>query len=392
MERLCGLIIKMSERCNLNCLYCYMYNHVDKTYLDRPTFMSDEIFEHVVSRIAEYLAEIPTPRLKLVFHGGEPMLMSAREFGRRLDVARRRLGDQVMFVIQTNGTLVTPEWVRTLKHHDVSVGISIDGTPAVHNALRIFHDGRGSYARVAEGIGRLVEASINLMALCVVAPGDDGRAAYRHIRSTGLKAMDFLLPEESHDYHVQRQTTPVADYLIPAFDEWIADDDPTIRVRLFESIIRVINGGTATVETIGRGPYRYLVVDTDGSIHGNDVMKVCESDLSNTGLNVREHAFGDVEHRAPRAWRLYADGLPIASACTSCPEVSVCGGGPAPMRYSRLRGFDNPSVWCADLLKLITHIRGAVMRDAAVEESGGSSWPRPASDVTSQERGFDAVI
>ena len=33
------------------------------------------------------------------------------------------------------------------------------------------------------------------------------------------------------------------------------------------------------------------------------------------------------------------------------------GGGHLPHRYSRANGFDNPSVWCADILKVIAHIR-----------------------------------
>jgi uncharacterized protein len=34
-----------------------------------------------------------------------------------------------------------------------------------------------------------------------------------------------------------------------------------------------------------------------------------------------------------------------------------------PHRYRVANGFDNPSVYCADLMKLITHIRGAVGRE-----------------------------
>jgi uncharacterized protein len=39
------------------------------------------------------------------------------------------------------------------------------------------------------------------------------------------------------------------------------------------------------------------------------------------------------------------------------PEQGTCGGGYLPHRYSRVRGFDNLSVWCADLLRLFAHIR-----------------------------------
>ena len=51
------------------------------------------------------------------------------------------------------------------------------------------------------------------------------------------------------------------------------------------------------------------------------------------------------------------EGKQIPHACQTCPERDTCGGGYLPHRYSRQRGFDNPSVWCADLLKLFGHIR-----------------------------------
>ena len=35
----------------------------------------------------------------------------------------------------------------------------------------------------------------------------------------------------------------------------------------------------------------------------------------------------------------------------------TCAGGHPPARYSQAAGFDNPSVWCADLLALFAHVR-----------------------------------
>jgi uncharacterized protein len=43
--------------------------------------------------------------------------------------------------------------------------------------------------------------------------------------------------------------------------------------------------------------------------------------------------------------------------------VRVCGGGYLPHRFSKANGFDNPSVYCADLLKLIEHIASAIVRE-----------------------------
>ena len=87
----------------------------------------------------------------------------------------------------------------------------------------------------------------------------------------------------------------------------------------------------------------------------------------------------DRRHRAERpAQRLLAGrraepassehdlhGPSLPAACRGCVERDTCGGGYLPHRYSRDRGFDNPSVWCADLLRLFGHIRGRMAVDPA---------------------------
>jgi uncharacterized protein len=46
----------------------------------------------------------------------------------------------------------------------------------------------------------------------------------------------------------------------------------------------------------------------------------------------------------------------LCRACQECPVVTSCGGGLYTHRYRSATGFANPSVYCADLLKLITHV------------------------------------
>src|SRR6185369_3690126 len=126
--RIGSLVLKVAERCNLNCSYCYMYNHADQSYLRRPAFMSDEIFAQLLVRINEYCERRPKHRMSLVFHGGEPMLMGAERFKRFTNLARKKLGEKLdRLQLQTNATLVDDSWITTLHEQGVNVGVSIDG-------------------------------------------------------------------------------------------------------------------------------------------------------------------------------------------------------------------------------------------------------------------------
>ena len=74
-----------------------------------------------------------------------------------------------------------------------------------------------------------------------------------------------------------------------------------------------------------------------------------------TGLNVFSHSLDMVaQHPGIVAREQGIDGL--CQTCRECPVVSSCGGGLYTHRYRAGRGFGNPSVYCADLLSLISHV------------------------------------
>jgi uncharacterized protein len=53
------------------------------------------------------------------------------------------------------------------------------------------------------------------------------------------------------------------------------------------------------------------------------------------------------------------EGIPLCKLCQACPESDTCGGGYLPARYSRAKGFDNPTVWCEDNFLVLQHLREA---------------------------------
>src|SRR5262249_14953106 len=155
---------------------------------------------------------------------------------------------------------------------------SLDGSAEVHDAVRVDHAGRGSYAATVRGLQLLQEAGLSPNVLCVVNPGSDGLGVYQHLRSLNIQTLDFLLPDVSHDnkerIYGQYGATPVSDYLIPIFDVWFAEDDPDIKIRLFWGMIRAILGGLGKTDQFGNPRVGYLIVETDGSIEPLDVLRV----------------------------------------------------------------------------------------------------------------------
>jgi uncharacterized protein len=79
--------------------------------------------------------------------------------------------------------------------------------------------------------------------------------------------------------------------------------------------------------------------------------------MAGTGLNVLANDFNDIFDVDTMHADAIFRGMPLPQGCRGCPERETCAGGYLPHRYSRARGFDNPSVWCEDLLKLFSHVR-----------------------------------
>jgi uncharacterized protein len=355
-------IVKIASRCNLDCTYCYVYNQGDSSWRSRPAFMSEETFAAMVGRIREHCELSGQSSVSLVFHGGEPTLMRPARFAALCAFAREQLEDLVTveFSIQTNGTRLDESWVQALIEHRVDVGISLDGPREVNDAARVDHRGRGSYDAVARGIARLREHDVPFGILSVVQLGADPLAIHRHFLELRPASIAYLLPSYTHDtvgpIRARYGPTPCADYLIPIFDEWWDKGTIDVTVREFRAMGKLIMGGNSELDSFGNPPLRFITVETDGSIHGLDKLRTCADGMTNTTLTVHDSRFADVATNNDLHAQIAA-GMPLPTACRACPERDTCAGGYLPQRYSNEREFDNPSIWCADLLALFAHVR-----------------------------------
>jgi uncharacterized protein len=138
-----------TERCNLNCAYCY----IPETMRRKGRHMSPERLLEALAILKRYFrATVPAGSLpQIVFHGAEPMLNREAVFA---GIEKHR--DDFRFGVQTNATLLDDEAVEFLKARDVSIGISLDApTAAIADRTRANWQGEGVYRQVVEAMDRL---------------------------------------------------------------------------------------------------------------------------------------------------------------------------------------------------------------------------------------------
>jgi uncharacterized protein len=140
-----------------------------------------------------------------------------------------------------------------------------------------------------------------------------------------------------------------------------------VRIGDLWNMSRIILGGRSQIETLGNEAPRYVFVESDGEIEGLDNLRVCAEGMAKIHLNVLTAGFQDIFQTDTMHRKAIFEGMDLPTGCRACPERDTCAGGYLPHRYSSARGFDNPSVWCADLLKLFTHLRSRL--GVSVEET-----------------------
>ena len=122
-------IVKLHGRCNLACRYCYVYEGADQTWRDKPVRMSPGLVSVVASRVAEHAHAHRLASVRVIFHGGEPLLAGTDAVVDAFRKIRSAVdaGVRVDGWIQTNGTLLTEVSLDALEALNIRVGVSMDG-------------------------------------------------------------------------------------------------------------------------------------------------------------------------------------------------------------------------------------------------------------------------
>ncbi len=150
-----------TERCNLNCDYCYIPESMRKN----GEHMSEEKLIKALAILEAYFRETVTDgrRPQVVFHGSEPMLNRRAVFS-----AIEKYSDKFLFGIQTNGTMLDDEAVGFLTERGISIGLSLDGpTGQIADAARKNWDGTGVSKKVSSIIKKLKNYQ-NYSVICTV--------------------------------------------------------------------------------------------------------------------------------------------------------------------------------------------------------------------------------
>lgn len=148
-----ALCLHLAHDCNLSCRYCFAgQGHFGGPRGLMPLAIGQQALNLLLVR-SGYRRQV-----EVDFFGGEPLL-NLGVLQELVDYGRRRaadLGKEIKFTVTTNAVLLTPGVGDYLNREQLSVVLSLDGRPQVHDRMRPFPGGQGSYRQVLANIARFV--------------------------------------------------------------------------------------------------------------------------------------------------------------------------------------------------------------------------------------------
>lgn len=151
------LVLNVTNQCNLACGYCYEYSDDRIAKPDgKPKYMNEETAHQAVDLLFREAAFRKV--VHVTFFGGEtllnfPLMRSTVLYTKEKAAAAGKYAD---FSLTTNATLLTEEIIDFFSEHRIGITVSIDGDKELHDRMRVFHSGKGSYDVIAPKIKELL--------------------------------------------------------------------------------------------------------------------------------------------------------------------------------------------------------------------------------------------
>ncbi len=150
-----ALCLHIAHDCNLACQYCFAE---EGEYHGRRALMSYEVGKQALDFLIENSGS--RKNLEVDFFGGEPLMnwqvvKDLVAYGRE----QEKLHDKKFrFTLTTNGVLLNDEVMEFANREMSNVVLSIDGRQKVHDKMRPFRNGKGSYDLVVPRFQKLAES------------------------------------------------------------------------------------------------------------------------------------------------------------------------------------------------------------------------------------------
>jgi uncharacterized protein len=145
--------------CNLSCHYCFQqWSDISKVT------MSEKTLKNSIEFLKKKIIEDNSRALLIKVFGGEPLVhpKATKAILAGLHKWTQDQGIRFFGTLTTNGTLFRGDIFEALSPHTHAVHITLDGPEELHNSIRFYSDGSGTYQDIMDSLSLLAETSIRV--------------------------------------------------------------------------------------------------------------------------------------------------------------------------------------------------------------------------------------
>lgn len=344
--------------CNLDCKYCF---YLEKPHLNQIR-MSDDVLAHY---IRAYLQATPQKEVTFLWQGGEPTLAGLDFYQKVIELQQKYAnGKHIYNALQTNGVLLDEKWCSFLKQHHFLVGLSIDGTPELHDAYRVTKSQKGTFHQVFDALEKLIAFEVQFNTLTVVHKENVkyGKRIYQFLKSIGSRYMQFI--PLMGDYEQQAQAKDYGKMMIDIFDEWYANDIGNIGVQFIEQWLMAFLGFQPSLCIFRQTCGDQMVIEQNGDIYSCDhyvypeykIGNLIETPLLEITRSVQQQKFGQYKQQ-------------VSTRCRQCRFRFACNGG-CP-KHRTVQGFGEPhNQLCEAYYSALSHMQPYLEKLATAFKQG----------------------
>lgn len=325
-NRISGLRVVLTDRCNMACTYCFVDTNTGK-----PDMTKDDLAGGL-----RYLFEqnASQDEVSVQWFGGEPTIrFDLMRYGDELadGLAAEHQVKRVRRTVVTNGARLTDEALEHFVRYQYGVGISIDGPPEINSANRLLLGGQPADDRIRSNVRRLVDTE-GLHVGCNLTPtaANIGRLAETVAWIIDTLGLTFIYVN-----------TP-----IPTGGRWRVKG-ADLAQELYEARMVALSKGGLLFSVLDRAfqaldtrrPMLFDHMQGDGTLNAAYLPGKRVS-LCDINFDEPNFLFTLDELRYPEVLGAVAKRVAPIPECGNCPALAVCGG---PSRNEQLLiGGDTP--------------------------------------------------
>lgn len=334
-------VIYLSYHCNLKCTYC-CYSGLR----ERKKVMEYEDVDKIIALIERIQGESGRDS-RICLFGGEPLLKGSYrlvEYAlkniRLLADREKEKGRRCRVMIFTNGVEIPyfKELLENYKEYIEHVLVTLIGEKAVHDKLRVFRDGTGSYDRVTEGIGQLLTTGIPTWIVTNIDRSNlnELKDNVKLIRERGWdnyeNFMGYYFGRIKY-YDSAHPDAVTESELLKEAIECLKDDEEAQRwynfgdMRLLKAVKSFCHYASGesdrlyhTLYGCGSGSLAQYSYDADGTLY------TCSGAMGIKGYEIGDYGREEAIEPCKAEWWRGREVLKIEK-CRNCKLAFLCGGG-----------------------------------------------------------------